>query len=127
MSLPPDELRRLVRRDVAVAGAGSAIAIAAAAVLVAGRLGLFSELTADRIVIAAAAVVSAASLYTWVAGPKELRRDRFFVFTPVCVAALPALLALADVGAGVAVLTISAAVGFGAAIALGLAYSARRR
>ena len=127
MSLSQEELRRLVRRDVAVAGVGSAVALAAAAALLAGRLGIVAQLTADRLAVVAAVAGSAACLYAWVGGPKELRRDRYFVFTPVCVVALPALLALADLGAGIAVLTLSGAVGFGAAIALGLAFSTRRR
>jgi hypothetical protein len=127
MSLSPDELRRLVRRDIAVAGGGSAVAVATVAVLVASRVDLLSKLTADRVAVAAAALVVAASLAAWVSGPRELRRDRYIVFVPVCVIALPALLALADLGAGLVVLTLSAAVGFGAAIALGLAAGARRR
>jgi hypothetical protein len=127
MSLSPDELRRLVKRDVAVAGGGSAVAVATVAVLVASRVDLLSKLTADRVAVAAAALVVAASLAAWVSGPRDLRRDRYIVFVPVCVIALPALLALADLGAGVVVLTLSAGVGFGAAIALGLAAGGRRR
>ena len=127
MSLSPDELRRLVRRDIAVAGGGAAIAIFALAMLAAGALGIISQLTADRLIIAAAAIVVAASLAAWVAGPRELRKQRYIVFIPVCLVALPALLALADLGAGLAVITLSGAVGFGAAIALGLAIGGRRR
>ena len=127
MSLSPEELRRLVRRDVAVAGGGSAVALAAGAVLIAGRAGVVSQLTADRVIVAAAAIVAVTSLAAWVGGPRALRRERYLVFVPVCVVALPALLALADLGAGIVVLTLSGAVGFGAAIALGLAWSGRRR
>jgi hypothetical protein len=127
MSLSPDELRRLVRRDVAVAGGGSVAALAVTAILIASRLDLLSKLTADRIAVGAAAIIVAVSLAAWVAGPRELRRDRYIVFVPVCVVALPALLALADLGAGLVVLTLSAAVGFGAAIALGLVAGGRRR
>jgi hypothetical protein len=127
MSLSPDDLRRLVRRDVMVAGAGSAVALAAFAVLAAGKLGLLSQLTADRVIVAAAVLVAVASMYAWVSGPRELRRDRYIVFVPVCVIALPALLSLADLGAGIAVVVLSGTVGFGAAIAFGLAWSGRRR
>src|SRR5919201_206211 len=127
MTLSPDELRRLVRRDVAVAGGGSAVGLAAIAVLIASRLDIVSKLTGDRVAVGAAALVVAACLAAWVSGPRELRRDRYIVFVPVCVIALPALLALADLGAGLVVLTLSAAVGFGAAIALGLATGGRRR
>ncbi|HEY7257446.1 MAG TPA: hypothetical protein VH459_00175 [Gaiellales bacterium] len=127
MTLSPDELRRLVRRDIAVAGGGSAIAIFALAMLAAGALGIISQLTADRLTVAAAALVVAASLAAWVAGPRELRKQRYIVFVPVCLVALPGLLALADLGAGIAVITLSGAVGFGAAIALGLAIGGRRR
>src|SRR5436190_17491751 len=118
VSLSSEELRRLVRRDLAVAGAGSVAAVVAVLVLGAGALGLISSLTADRLVVGLGAIAAAASLYAWLAGPAALRRGRYLVFVPVCLIAGPAVLALYDLGAGLAVVVVSAAVGMGAAIAL---------
>ena len=76
MTLPPEQLRRLVRRDLIVAGGGAFLAVAATAFLVAGKLGILSELTAGRIAVALAAIVGIACFYWWAAGPRVYLRDR---------------------------------------------------
>jgi hypothetical protein len=126
MTLPPDQLRRLVRGDVAVAAGGSFLAIAAAAFLFAGRLGVISTLTAARLAVAVAAVVGAGCFWRWASGPREYMRDRIIVLTPVFLIAGPALVGVHDLGGGVAVGILSGAVGFSAAALLGLAWGSRR-
>ena len=59
-ALTPEELRRLVKVDVLVAGIGAAAAIVALALLVVGRLGLVSVTAAATVAVAIAAVVGAA-------------------------------------------------------------------
>jgi hypothetical protein len=127
MTLPPDQLRRLVRRDVTVAGVGAFVAIAAAAFLVAGRLGFVSTLTAGRVAVAAAAVVGAICFWWWAAGPREYMRDRLLVLTPVFLIAGPGLVGVYDLGGGVAVGILSGAVGFSAAAILGVVWGSRKR
>ena len=127
MTLPPDQLRRLVRRDVTIAGVGAFVAIATAAFLVAGRLGIISTLTAGRIAVAAAAVVGVVCFWSWAAGPREYLRDRLIVLTPVFLIAGPGLVGVHDLGGGVAVGILSGAVGFSAAAMLGIAWGSRRR
>jgi predicted membrane-bound spermidine synthase len=127
MTLPPDQLRRLVRRDLTIAGVGAFVAIAAAAFLVAGRLGIISTLTAGRIAVAAAAVVGVVCFWSWAAGPREYLRDRLIVLTPVFLIAGPGLVGVHDLGGGVAVGILSGAVGFSAAAMLGIAWGSRRR
>jgi hypothetical protein len=127
MTLPPDQLRRLVRRDLTIAGVGAFVAIAAAAFLVAGRLGIISTLTAGRIAVAAAAVVGVVCFWSWAAGPREYLRDRLIVLTPVFLIAGPGLIGVHDLGGGVAVGILSGAVGFSAAAMLGIAWGSRRR
>jgi predicted membrane-bound spermidine synthase len=126
MTLPPDQLRRLVRRDLTIAGVGAFVAIAAAAFLVAGRLGIISTLTAGRIAVAAAAVVGVVCFWWWAAGPREYLRDRLIVLTPVFLIAGPGLVGVHDLGGGVAVGILSGAVGFSAAAVLGIAWGSRR-
>ncbi len=126
MTLPPDQLRRLVRRDLTIAGVGAFVAIAAAAFLVAGRLGIISTLTAGRIAVAAAAVVGVICFWSWAAGPREYLRDRLIVLTPVFLIAGPGLIGVHELGGGLAVAALSGAVGFSAAAILGLAWGARR-
>jgi hypothetical protein len=127
MTLPPDELRRLVRRDLIVAGGGAFLAVAAAAFLVAGKLGILSELSTGRIAVALAAIVGAVCFYWWAAGPRAYLRDRIIVLTPVFLIAGPGLIGVNELGGGVAVGILSGAVGFSAAGLLGIAWSSRRR
>ena len=127
MTLPPDQLRRLVRRDLIVAGGGAFLAIAATAFLVAGKLGILSELSTGRIAVALAAIVGAACFYWWAAGPRVYLRDRIIVLTPVFLIAGPGLIGVNELGGGVAVGILSGAVGFSAAALLGIAWSSRRR
>jgi hypothetical protein len=126
MTLPPDQLRRLVRRDLMVAGGGAFLAIAAAAFLVAGRLGFMSELDAGRIAVALAAIVGVVCFYWWAAGPRIYLRDRIIVLTPVFLIAGPGLIGVNDLGGGLAVGILSGAVGFSAAAILGIVWSSRR-
>ena len=127
MTLPPEQLRRLVRRDLYVAGGGAFAAVAALAFLVAGRLGIISELTAGRIAVVLAVVVGVVCFYWWAAGPRQYMRDRIIVLTPVFLIAGPGLVGVSDLGGGVAVGILSGAVGFSAAAMLGMAWSSRRR
>ena len=126
MTLPPEQLRRLVRRDLMVAGVGAFLAIASAAFLVAGRLGFMSEVNAGRIAVALAAIVGVVCFYWWAAGPRQYMRDRIIVLTPVFLIAGPGLVGVSDLGGGVAVGILSGAVGFSAAAMLGMAWSSRR-
>jgi hypothetical protein len=127
VTLPPEQLRRLVRRDLYVAGGGAFAAVAALAFLVAGRLGIISELAAGRIAVALAAVVGVVCFSWWAAGPRQYVRDRIIVLTPVFLIAGPGLVGVSDLGGGVAVAVLSGAVGFSAAAMLGMAWSSRRR
>jgi hypothetical protein len=126
MTLPPEELRRLVRRDLIVAGGGAFLAIVATASLVAGKLGMLSEPTTGRIAVALAALVGAACFYWWAAGPRAYLRDRIIVLTPVFLIAGPGLIGVNELRGGVAVGILSGAVGFSAAALLGIAWSSRR-
>ena len=126
MTLPPDQLRRLVRRDLMVAGGGAFLAIAAAAFLVAGRLGFMSELDAGRLAVALAAIVGVVCFYWWAVGPRMYLRDRIIVLTPVFLIAGPGLIGVNDLGGGLAVGILSGAVGFSAAAILGIVWSSRR-
>jgi hypothetical protein len=126
MTLPPDQLRRLVRRDLIVAGGGAFLAIAATAFLVAGRLGILSDLNAGRVAVALAAIVGVACFSWWAAGPRAYLRDRIIVLTPVFLIAGPGLIGVHELGGGVAVGMLSGAAGFAAAALLGIAWSSRR-
>jgi hypothetical protein len=126
MTLPPDELRRLVRRDLVVAGGGAVLAVAATAILVAGKLGILSDVTAGRVAVALAATAGVACFYWWAAGPRAYLRDRIIVLTPVFLIAGPGLIGVNELGGGVAVGILSGAVGFSAAALLGIAWSSRR-
>jgi hypothetical protein len=127
MTLPPDQLRRLVRRDLMVAGGGALLAIWSLAIVAAARFGLISTLTSGRVVVATAVVVGAVCVWSWAAGPREYLRDRLIVMTPVFLIAGPGLIGVHDLGGGIAVGILSGAVGFSAAALLGLAWSSRRR
>jgi len=60
-------------------------------------------------------------------GPRELRGARHIVLVPTSLVAGPVLIGLQQIGAGAAAVVVSSAFGFGAAIAAGLAWNARRR
>ena len=126
MTLPPDQLRRLVRRDLMVAGGGALLALWALALVIAARIGVISELTAGRVVVATAVIVGAVCIWSWASGPRVYLRDRLIVLTPVFLIAGPALVGVHYLGGGVAVGILSGAVGFTAAAMLGLAWSSRR-
>ncbi len=127
MTLPPDQLRRLVRRDLIVAAGGAFAAVAATAFLVAGRLGIISELAAGRLAVSLAAIIGVVCFYWWAAGPRMYLRDRIIVLTPVFLIAGPGLIGVNDLGGGLAVAILSGAVGFSAAAILGIAWSSRGR
>ena len=126
MTPPPDQLRRLVRRDLIVAGGGAFLAVAATAFLVAGKLGIVSERNAGRVAVALAAIVGVACFYWWAAGSRVYLRDRIIVLTPAFLIAGPGLIGVNELGGGVAVGILSGAVGFSAAALLGIAWSSRR-
>jgi hypothetical protein len=127
MTLPPDQLRRLVRRDVILAGVGSLLAVWSVALIVASRIGLISELTSGRVVVGTAVVLGAVCFWSWASGPREYMRDRLIVLTPVFLIAGPALVGVHDLGGGMVVGVLSGAVGFSAAAILGLSWASRRR
>ena len=126
-ALTPEQLQRLVKVDVLVAGIGTAAAIVALAVLVVGRLDLISVTAAATVAVAIAAVVGAACFFQFGSGPRELWRDRLLVIAPVFLVAAPGIVGLNDLGAGPIVAILSGAAGFGAAAVLGAAFAARRR
>lgn len=126
-ALTPEELRRLVKADVLVAGIGAAAAIVALSILVVGRVGLVSVTGAATVAVAIAAVVGAACFFQFGSGPRELWRDRLLVLAPVFLVAAPGIVGLNDLGAGPIVAILSGAVGFGAAVVLGAAVASRRR
>lgn len=126
-ALEPEELRRLVRIDVLVAGIGAAASIAALAVLVVGRLGLVSETAAATFAVAVTALIGVACFFQFGSGPRELWRDRLIVIAPVFLAAPPAIVALHDLGGGPIVAILSGAAGMAAAVLLGVAVASRRR
>ncbi len=109
-----------------VAAVGAFAAVAAAAFLVAGRLGIISELAAGRIAVALAVVVGVGCFWWWAVGPREYLRDRIIVLTPVFLIAAPGLIGVSYLGGGVAVGILSGAVGFSAAAILGIVWSSRR-
>jgi hypothetical protein len=126
VSLTPEELRRLVRRDLWVAGGGSLIAVWTSSLLLAAHMGFISHLTADRVVASVSIVVCLGSIFWWAAGPREMRRDRYFVLIPLLLAAGPGIYAIHDLGAGLVAVALSSAAGFFGAAVLGLALSGRR-
>lgn len=127
MTLSPDEIRRLVRRDVAVTAAGVALALVALLALAATRLGYLSALNAGRVGVALTAIVAAACLYTWASGPPGLLRERAVVLSPLFLIAGPGLYGVHTLGGGLVATMLSGAVGVTAAVALGMAWSVRRR
>jgi hypothetical protein len=126
MAEAPTDLRKLVRRDVTVAAVGSVVAIWVASIMLVGHFGMIDKRTAATAVVAISAVLCFGCLLWWASGPRQYLRDRYLVLVPVFLVAPSTALALYDLGAGFAAIAISAAFGFGAAIAAGLALASRR-
>lgn len=127
MSLTPDEMRRIVRRDVVVAGGGALAAVIAGVVMGLGIYGVIGVILAARVDVGITAVLLAVCLYVWASGPRELLRDRVIVLTPLFLVAGPGLVGVHRLGGGLVATMLSSAVGITAAVALGMAWSARRR
>ena len=125
--MEPESLRKLVRRDVTVAGAGTLIAIWTYSLVAAVAFGSVSKVTAGRAEVAVAVLLSAFCVWWWASGPRELMRDRMMVLIPVFVIAAPGLIGVHNLGGGVIVAILSGAIGFAAACALGVMWGARRR
>ena len=125
-ALSGDELRRLVRGDVLVAGIAAAGALLALAILGAGRLGLLSETAAATVVVALAAVIGVACCFRFGSGPGAFWRDRLIVIAPVFLVAAPAIVAVHDLGGGPVVAILSGAAGSAAAVLLGVGLASRR-
>jgi len=126
MAQAPEELRKLVRRDVTVLSVGSLVAIWLAGVELVGHLGLVDSKKPATIVVAGSAVLCSVCLVWWASGPRRWMRDRYMVLIPVFIVAPFAALALYDLGSPFVAILFSAAFGFGAAIAAGLAVASRR-
>jgi hypothetical protein len=126
MTEAPQELRTLVRRDVAVFAAGSVLAVWVAGILVAGHLGLVATRTAATVVVAVGGPLCVGCLWWWASGPRRWLRDRYLVLVPALLAGPSTALALYDLGASVVAVMISSALGFAAAVVLGLAWASRR-
>jgi drug/metabolite transporter (DMT)-like permease len=120
------DYRTLVRRDLMMVGAGVVAALLAAGVLVAAKLDVIGDKPAATIVVVIAIIVAVACVASWLAGPDELRRDRYILGVPVFLVAGPALFAFSSLGGGSAVVVVSSAIAFSAAIAAGLALASRR-
>jgi hypothetical protein len=123
----PPELRRLARRDVRVTAAGLLAVLASLLLLAASAVGLVGRRHGETAVIGIALIAGFGCFVWWTAGPPALRRERLVVLAPLFLAAVPGLVALHDLGGGLAAVMASSVVGFGAAIALGMAYASRRR
>jgi hypothetical protein len=121
-----DDLRKLVRRDLTVAAAGSVIAIWTWAVVAAAHFGWISRITSGRVTVILGIVVGVGSLWWWASGPASLMRDRLLVLAPLFLIAGPALIGVHYLGGGFVVAILSAAVGVTAAGAFGIAWSRRR-
>jgi hypothetical protein len=126
MTLPPDQLRRLVRGDVTIAGVGALLAVWSLALIAAARIGFISELTAGRVVVATAVIVGVVCIWRWASGPRVYMRERIIVLTPLFLIAGPGLVGVHYLGGGLAVGVLSGAVGFGAAAMLGIAWGSRK-
>lgn len=126
MTLTPADLQTLVRRDLTAAALGAVAAVVALAAVAAGHLGLVSEVNGGRVAVALAAVAGAGCVWWWTSGPRGLMRDRLLVVAPVFLVSGPGLVGVHDLGGGLAVAIVSGAVGFAAAGAAGLVWSARR-
>jgi len=127
VTMEPERLRKLVRRDLVVVAMGSLIAIWTYSLVAAVELGSLSELTAGRALVAVAVLVSVFCIYWWAAGPPEFMRERVMVLIPVFLIAGPGLLGVHYLGGGIVVGILSGAVGFAAAAVFGLMWGGRRR
>ena len=125
-AIAPDDLRRLVRGDVLVAGLAAAAALLALAILAIGRLGLVSETAAATVVVALAAAIAVACFFRFGSGPGTLWRQRLIVVAPVFLVAAPAIVAVHDLGGGPVVAILSGAAGSAAAVLLGVVFASRR-
>jgi hypothetical protein len=122
-----EPLRKLVRRDLIVTVVGSLIAIWTYSIVAAAAFGSISELTAGRVEVAVASVVSAFCVWWWASGPPGLMRDRLMVLIPVFLVAGPGLIGLRNLGGGLVVGILSSAVGFAAAAMFGFLWGGRKR
>ncbi len=121
-----DDLRKLVKRDVAIAAGGSVIAIWLYSLVAGVQIGAISKITAGRVEVAVGLLVSLLCVAWWAAGPTDMRRDRLFVLIPLFLIAGPMLIGVHNLGGGLIVAGISAAVGFGAAMVLGVMWGSRK-
>jgi len=76
VAIDPEQLRKLVRRDLVVTATGSLIAIWTYSLVAAAAFGSVSELTAGRVEVAVAVLVSAFCVWWWASGPPGMMRDR---------------------------------------------------
>jgi hypothetical protein len=123
---PDSDVRGMVRRDIQFVLAGLLAALVAFLLLVAARFDLLGDRAAATVIVLVAVAVGFSSFVRWLAGPVQLRRDRYFVLAPAFLIALPGLLSLNELGGGLTVILFSSLVGFSAAIAGGLALASRR-
>ncbi len=91
---PPPELSELVRRDVRVFAVGSVLALVALGLIGLGSAGVIDARTAAAWAVVIGMLVAVGSVAWWMAGPRELRRERYMVLTPASLAALPVLAGL---------------------------------
>jgi hypothetical protein len=122
-----EDLRKLVRRDLAVVLVGVPVAVWLGAIWAAGRLGFISSTTSATATVALGTILCVGCIGWWAAGPSQWRRDRYMVLVPVCLGAPWALLGLYDLGASIVAVILSSALGFLGAVVLGFALASRRR
>ena len=127
VAMDPERLRKLVRRDLVVTATGSLIAIWTYSLVAAAAFGSLSELTAGRVEVAVAVLVSAFCVWWWASGPPGMMRDRLMVLIPVFLIAGPGLIGVHNLGGGIVVGILSGAIGFAAAGVLGLLWGGRNR
>src|SRR5262249_1010851 len=104
-----EDLRKLVRRDLAVVMIGVPVALWMAAIWIAGRMSFISTKTAATVLVVVGAVVCLGCIGWWLSGPKQWRRDRYLVLVPVCLAAPWAVFGLYDLGASTVAIILSSA------------------
>jgi len=110
-----------------VTATGSLIAIWTYSLVAAAAFGSLSELTAGRVEVAVAVLVSAFCVWWWASGPVGMMRDRLMVLIPVFLIAGPGLIGVHNLGGGIVVGILSGAIGFAAAGVLGLLWGGRNR
>lgn len=121
------ELRKLVQQDLRVTAGAAVVALALYGVIAASHVGELSTTTAGVIEVAVSLMVCAVCIWRWASGPADMRGDRVFLLLPLFLIAAPLLIGLLNLGGGVAVAVASVAIGFAAAIALGILWGTRRR